>query len=114
MSIETVLSWPAFADQSPNTYLKSLLSPSPAAHTNPYRSDVIHHNFRSDDLLQRFLDNVFIYNPVIEETTLYQYVREIEFHGFGSDAKSCLLVSNRASLMPVPDDGSYSSTPMDL
>lgn len=94
MSIETVLSWPAFADQSPNTYLKSLLSPSPAAHASPYRSDVIHHNFRSDDLLQRFLDNVFIYNPVIEETTLYQYVREIEFHGFGSDAKSCLLVSN--------------------
>lgn len=114
MSIETVLSWPTFADQSPNTYLKSLLATPPDDHAKPFRSEVIHQNVRSDQLLQRFLDNVFIYNPVIEETTLYQYIREIEFHGFGSDAKSCLLVSKRTLQMPSPNHSSYSFMPMDL
>lgn len=94
MSIETVLSWPAFADQCPNTYLKSLVSTSPCGHTSFPRVDVIHQDVQFDDLLQRFLDHVYIYNPVIEETTLNQYVREVEYHGFKFDAKSCLLVRN--------------------
>lgn len=92
MSIETILSWPAFIDQSPVTYLKSLLNPSDVGPVNHTRADVVHQDVRYDDLLQRFLDNVFIYNPVLEEDTLNQFVREIEFHGFGFDAKSCLLV----------------------
>lgn len=94
MSIETILSWPAFADQSPVIYLKSLLNPSDVGPPNHSRADVIHQDVRYEELLQRFLDNVFIYNPVLEETTLQQFIREIEFQGFGFDAKSCLLVNN--------------------
>jgi hypothetical protein len=114
MSIETILSWPAFAVQSPVTYLKSLLNPSDVGPVNYSRADVIHPDVRYDELLQRFLDNVFIYNPVLEESTLHQFVREIEFHGFSFDAKSCLLVSTMLLIATSPNQYSYSSMQMDV
>lgn len=112
MSIETVLSWPAFADQLPVTYLKSLLNPSDVGSVNQARAEVIHHDVNYDELLQGFLDNVFIYNPVLEESTLHQFIRDIKFHGFGFDAKSCLLVRSVFHSAMKTNRYSYSSTQM--
>lgn len=100
MSIETVLSWPVFSDQSPNTYLKSLLNSTELDHATSAHADTTDEVIKYDELLQRFLDNVFIYNPVVEENTLQQYIRDIDFHGFGFDAKTCLLV--RISNLAAP------------
>ena len=94
MSIETVLSWQAFADQSPNLDLKGLLVRDDIGQVETsLNTDFMQQSGYEDQLLQRFLDNVFIYNPVLEEAVLQQYIREIQFHGLKWDAKSCLLVS---------------------
>lgn len=95
MSIETVLSWHSFSDQSPNLDLKGLL----VAHDlgipgSAINTDFVPHIDNDQQLLQRFLDTVFIYNPVLEESTLHQYIREIQFDGLKWDARSCLVVSN--------------------
>lgn len=93
MSIETVLSWPAFADQSPNLDLKGLLvSFDIGRKGSSIANDFLHQNGNEEQLLQKFLDNVFIYNPVLEEAVLHQYIREIQFHGLKWDARSCLVV----------------------
>ncbi|KAK5941977.1 Zcf27p [Knufia obscura] len=94
MSIETVLSWQAFADQSPNLDLKGLLVRDDIGGQteSSLNTDFMQQTGYEDDLLQRFLDNVFIYNPVLEEAVLQQYIREVQFHGLKWDAKSCLLL----------------------
>lgn len=94
MSIETVLSWQAFVDQAPNLDLKSLLaSPTIGQAGSSLGSDFFHQHGNEEQLLQRFLDNVFIYNPILEEAVLHQHIREIQFHGLKWDANSCLVVS---------------------
>ena len=113
MSIETVLSWQAFADQSPNLDLKGLLVAGDIGNDgSSMNTDFMHQGGYEDQLLQRFLDNVFIYNPVLEESVLHQYIREIQFHGLKWDAKSCLLV---CLPLPLVTSLTYSSslfTPM--
>lgn len=94
MSVETVLSWQAFANQSPNLDLKALLVRDDIGQVeSSLNTDFMQQTGYEEQLLQRFLDNVFIYNPVLEEAVLQQYIREIQFHGLKWDAKSCLLVS---------------------
>ena len=44
-------------------------------------------------LLQKFLDTVHIFNPVLEAEKVAEYVRDAQFNGLGWDAQSCLLVS---------------------
>lgn len=92
MSIETVLSWPIFHEYSPKLDLKGLL----ASTTNfPTLATPITTEFGSvvdENLIQRFLDNVFIYNPILEEADLHSHVQEVQVHGMGWDGKSCLLV----------------------
>lgn len=94
MSIETVLSWQAFSEQSPNLDLKELLVANDIGKSgSTISNDFMHHVENEEQLLQRFLDNVFIYNPILEESVLHQCIREIQFHGLQWDAKSCLVVS---------------------
>jgi len=93
MSVETVLSWQAFADQSPSLDLKGLLVRDDIGQAEgSLNTDFMQQTGYEEQLLQRFLDNVFIYNPVLEEAVLQQFIREIQFHGLKWDAKSCLLV----------------------
>lgn len=101
MSIETVLSWQAFSDQSPNLDLKGLLVADDIGKSGSTinNADFANHSEHEAQLLQRFLDNVFIYNPILEESVLHQCIREIQFHGLQWDAKSCLVVSNQAILV---------------
>ena len=92
MNIENVLSWPIFEDQKPNLDLKTLLNDSNDASSQfpPMVSDVEH--FPEAQLVQRFLDHVFIFNPVLEEAKVQKYIRDSRFNGLGWDAQSCLLV----------------------
>jgi hypothetical protein len=98
MNIENVLSWPVFGDQNPNLDLKSLLNDSndAASQITPMVSDFEH--FPEEELVQRFLDHVLIFNPVLEETKVQKYIRDARFTGFGWDAQSCLLVKCLATL----------------
>lgn len=108
MSIETVLSWQAFADQSPNLDLKGLLVRDDIGQAeSSLNTDFMQQTGYEEQLLQRFLDNVFIYNPVLEEAVLQQYIREIQFHGLKWDAKSCLLVGQ---VLPVSRCGMLTVT----
>lgn len=53
----------------------------------------IDEHFAEETLVARFMDNVFIYNPVLEEAKIHRYMRDARFNGIGWDAQSCLLVS---------------------
>ena len=96
ISIETVLTWPVFEDQKFNERvdLRALLQSNksrPAAPTLPIAADF--GLYAADQLLQQFLDNVHIFNPILEQTKVREYMRAASFNGLGWDAQSCLLVT---------------------
>jgi hypothetical protein len=102
INIEAVLTWPVFEDQdfAGRLDLKSLLrSDKDYAAAPPIMSvspDIDIH--ASGQLLQRFLDNVHIFNPILEERKVREYMRVTSFNGLGWDAQSCLLVTESPSL----------------
>lgn len=94
MNIEGVLSWHVFDDLNPDLDLKGLLNATD--HGAPQSVSMItdlDEHFAEEDLVERFMNNVFIYNPVLEEAKIQRYMREARFNGIGWDAQSCLLVS---------------------
>lgn len=93
MNIEGVLSWSVFDDLSPNLDLKGLLNSS--SHGTPQKPSMItefDEHFAEENLVARFMNNVFIYNPILEEAKIHRYMRDARFNGIGWDAQSCLLV----------------------
>ena len=46
----------------------------------------------ANKLLKQFLDNFHIFNPILEEWKVREYMRSTSFNGLGWDAQSCLLV----------------------
>ena len=98
MNIENVLSWPVFEDENPSLDLKNLLNDSNDVSSQfpPMFSEVDH--YPDEQLVQRFLDHVFIFNPVLEEAKVHKYLRDARFTGLGWDAQSCLLVLMRMQL----------------
>jgi len=97
INIEAVLSWPVFIDQGFDRRidLKSLLQTDNNEHGDPPAMS-FGEDFEStvaDRLLQQFLDNVHIFNPVLEGMKVREYMRNARFNGLGWDAPSCLLVS---------------------
>jgi hypothetical protein len=96
INIEAVLSWPVFEDQNfeQRLTLKSLLqSDNDHAEQPPLSIDADFESRATGQLLQQFLDNVHIFNPVLEETKVKEYMRNASFNGLGWDAQSCLLVN---------------------
>lgn len=96
INIEAVLSWPVFDGQGLDQRLdlKSLLQADNNEHRQPPVMS-LGEDFESsvaDRLLQQFLDNVHIFNPVIEGIKVKEYMRNARFNGLGWDAPSCLLV----------------------
>ncbi|KFY78020.1 hypothetical protein V499_02732 [Pseudogymnoascus sp. VKM F-103] len=93
--IETVLSWSVFVDldftERPN--LRSLLR-SDKSHATvpilPIPADFGLHTARQ--LLQKFLDNVHIFNPILEETIVREYMLATSLNGLRRDAQSCLML----------------------
>jgi hypothetical protein len=95
INIEGVLSWPIFKNQGfhHRLDLKSLLQ-SNKDHGDLYAMSVAPDlgDYEASQLLQQFLDNVHIFNPVPEEAKVKDYVRNARFNGISWDAQSCLLV----------------------
>lgn len=101
INIEAVLGWPVFGDHGLDQRidLKSLLQADNNEHRNPPVMS-LGEDFEisvADQLLQQFLDNVHIYNPVLEGVKVREYMRSARFNGLGWDAPSCLLVSRYPS-----------------
>ena len=92
MNIEGVLSWSVFDDVSPNLDLKGLLNSSHGPNQNLSVPADFDEQVAEEELVARFMNNVFIYNPVLEEAKIHRYMREARFNGIGWDAQSCLLV----------------------
>ena len=95
MNIEGVLAWHVFDDLHPDLDLKGLLNATDhgAPPTVPMVTEFDEH-FAEEDLVESFMNNVFIYNPVLEEAKVQRYMRDARFNGIGWDAQSCLLVSD--------------------
>jgi len=110
MNIEGVLSWSVFDDISPNLDLKSLLNSSRyGQQQNLSISTELDEHIAEEDLVSRFMNNVFIYNPVLEEAKIHRYMRDARFNGIGWDAQSCLLVTNPFGLGFIPNSDAISS-----
>lgn len=93
MNIEGVLSWSVFDDLSPNLDLKGLLnSGNQAVLSIPSAATDFDEHIAEETLVARFMSNVFIYNPVLEEAKIHRYMRDARYNGIGWDAQSCLLV----------------------
>lgn len=95
INIEAVLTWPVFNDQNleERLDLKALLrsvnnTVSPSIMSMPPDVDL----HVASKLMQKFLDNVHIFNPILEERKVREYMRSTSFNGLGWDAQSCLLV----------------------
>ncbi|KIW43069.1 hypothetical protein, variant [Exophiala oligosperma] len=93
MNIEGVLSWSVFDDLSPNLDLKGLLNSSnQPVPLIPSVDTEFDEHVAEETLVARFMSNVFIYNPVLEEAKVHRYMRDARYIGIGWDAQSCLLL----------------------
>jgi hypothetical protein len=96
INIEALLSWPIFEGQEfeRRLDLKSLLQDN-HEYGEPYSMSVAPdlEDWEANQLLQQFLDNVHIFNPILEEAKVKDYVRNSRSQGICWDAQSCLLVS---------------------
>lgn len=95
INIEAVLAWPVFDEQNfgPHLDLRSLLQANSSRSDPPLMSVSSDFDlYAAPQLLQQFLENVHIFNPVLEEAKVKEYMLEARFNGLGWDARSCLLV----------------------
>jgi hypothetical protein len=102
MNIEGVLSWSVFDDLSPNLDLKGLFNSG--NQVVPLQLSVateFDEHFAEETLVARFMNNVFIYNPVLEEAKIQRYMRDARFNGIGWDAQSCVLVRGASSTLRI-------------
>ncbi|KAH6961966.1 hypothetical protein BKA56DRAFT_598147 [Ilyonectria sp. MPI-CAGE-AT-0026] len=113
INIETVLQWPALQLPShiPQRSLKSVIQPS---HPSPVPRLLSISDLDSADtgsLLQRFLENFHIYNPVLEIAQTEECVKSTVYNGLGWDAESCLsLLIFALGTIAIPDAQPSSET----
>jgi hypothetical protein len=99
INIEAVLSWPVFDDQGldGSLDLRTLLLVD-AKNCSDTSAISVPPDFElcaGNELFRQFLDHVHIFNPVLEEVKVNEYIRHARFNGLGWDAQSCLLVCVR-------------------
>lgn len=125
VGIEAVLQWPSFREHG----LPSRLYPTPQSKGEAQPSDPTTWRVSvgmelpaAEGVLRRFFDNFHIFNPILEEEEVRNYINTVQFEGIGWDGVSCLVVTN-ISPMPKhgqplqhssPDHSSSSSTPTAL
>jgi hypothetical protein len=92
-----VLAWPVFENQDfgQRLNLRSLLQSSKTTVETPRLSVSADFDLNeAPQLLSQYLDNVHIFNPILEEVKVREYMMEARFNGLGWDARSCLLVND--------------------
>jgi hypothetical protein len=92
VNVEKLLAWPVFETLRPNVDLRSLLNTSNESQARSISMAPDFDNDWNEHLVQNFMDNVYIFNPVIGEDHVQAYVRDARFNGIGDDGPSCLLV----------------------
>lgn len=108
INIETVLTWPVFASLNftERPGLRSLLRSDKSDAALPTLSLPADFGlYAAQQLLQKFLDNVHIFNPILEETMVREYMLATTVNGLGWDAQSCLMVTKP----PIISAGQLSS-----
>jgi hypothetical protein len=100
MNFENVLSWPVFQRRFEDRLdIKSRLARSEAAISRRFSqpldsiSQITLDIETCSRLLESFLENVHIKNPVLDETEIRMYIQQTCSDGLGWDAQSCLVVS---------------------
>jgi hypothetical protein len=92
MSIEKMLAWRIFQDLNPCLDIRRLLN---ASNNSQSQQVLVADDYDlewDEQLVRNFMNEVYIFNPVVEESTVQQYVRDARFRGIGNDGPSCLLV----------------------
>lgn len=92
MSIERILSWRVFQDLSPRLDLRHLLNASNDSQSRQTMTADDFDQHWDEQLVKNFMNEVYIFNPVVEEAKIQQYVRDARFRGIGNDGPACLLV----------------------
>lgn len=97
VGIEAVLQWPSFGEHG----FCSRLYPTPLSDGETHRSDPSTWRVpvgmelpASDGVLRGFFDNIHIFNPILEEEDVQNYINTVQFEGIGWDGMSCLVVTN--------------------
>ena len=97
VSIEAVLQWPPFADYGfPSCLYRASQTEEgeSIADLSSGRVPVDVDLPGAESSLRNFFDNVHIFNPVLEEEDVREYMKTVRFDGIGWDAVSCLVVTH--------------------
>ncbi|KAL2865315.1 uncharacterized protein BJX67DRAFT_389519 [Aspergillus lucknowensis] len=93
--IEAVLKWPVFEEKE----FPARHYPGPFAEDEHALSESANLPISvnvdlpcAESLLQSYFDNVHIFNPILEEEAVREYMKMVCFNGVGWDAMSCLLL----------------------
>ncbi|KAM0468842.1 hypothetical protein ACHAP7_010526 [Fusarium lateritium] len=104
VNAEAVLEWPVLQSFTQGQPLK--LASILKAHRSSQHADAPRLLVVSDldsgsagPLLQRFVDNFHIYNPVFEIAQVQEYIKTTLYNGLGWDVKSCISVSYAPHLL---------------
>lgn len=97
INIEEVLKWPVFDNQNFDQQLHLLSRPEEAKSQSELPISVDVDLQAADIFLQRFFDDVHIFNPTLKEEDVGEYVKIVRYNGIGWDATSCLLVGSLLS-----------------
>jgi hypothetical protein len=90
VNVEAILEWPIF-----ETIEQHRQWSFPAEEENDHSPSSISVDFdiqSGSHLVERFFEDIHIFNPVLEENEIRDYVRNIQLNGIGWDSKSCLMV----------------------
>ncbi|ERS98826.1 uncharacterized protein SPSK_04006 [Sporothrix schenckii 1099-18] len=103
VSIDAVLQWAPLKDEGFTT--RMFPSPRRDDATSPEANGALSNgngsNWRgaidldlpaADAVLRSFFDNVHVFNPILEEEDVQDYVKMVRFQGIGWDAVSCLTL----------------------
>jgi hypothetical protein len=105
MSLEAVLRWPIFTELAPdlarNLHTSTIEVLAKDQSTRVAREDDIHQELqnlspqRVDLLVENFLSNNHVKNPVMDVACLRRYVDDFKLSGPRWDGKTCLVVGKR-------------------
>jgi hypothetical protein len=90
VNVEAILQWPVFETIEQHYHW------SPVEEENDHSALSVSVDFdlqSSSHLIDRFFEDVHIFNPVLEESQIKEFMRNIQMNGIGWDSQSCLLVN---------------------